>query len=266
MKGNSRIYPLERRTTDKAIAKVPHTPIDELPSIVARGDEDAMDVLQMTTPPEPAPVRVSDVEVVIPMPPVPMNSPDRQIHNELKNEPHNERPMDRVDIAIKRLEIKLNGDIGYAWWNKYVAAAFWSNVSLPLNLTITLLTALTTVQTTTENLLPRDSYVALSIMTLVISVLNTFFRPHAQMMESIKIMSKWTEFGNKFESIYYGDTQPQKTRLKDYQSLQNEINVYENSESPESRNFLTDMIHMLLSRCCMKRRDMWLPPSDADEV
>ena len=158
----------------------------------------------------------------------------------------------------KRLEHKLNTEIGFAWWNKYVAAAFWSNLSLPLNLTITLLTALTTAQTTTDNLLPRDSYVALSILALVISVLNTFFRPHAQMMENIKVMSKWTEFGNKFESIYYSEGASPKARLKEYQNLQNEINMYENSESPENRNFLTDLIHVMVRASWLKKRDRWL--------
>ncbi len=165
---------------------------------------------------------------------------------------------------VKRLENKLNADIGFAWWNKYVAAAFWSNLSLPLNLTITLLTALTTAQTATENLLPRKSYVALSIVALVISVLNTFFRPHTQMMENIKVMSKWTEFGNKFESIYYSDSD--RSRLKEYQALQNEINMYENSQSPESRNFLTDLIHIVVRASCLKKRDKWLDTTTLDNL
>lgn len=40
------------------------------------------------------------------------------------------------------------------------------------------MTALTTAQATTDNLLSQQNYVALCLATLILSVLNTFFRPH----------------------------------------------------------------------------------------
>jgi hypothetical protein len=40
------------------------------------------------------------------------------------------------------LESKIDNDLGYYFWKKYIAAAFWAQISTPLNLMITIMTAL----------------------------------------------------------------------------------------------------------------------------
>ena len=80
---------------------------------------------------------------------------------------------DNYQEAMKKLEARLNKDLGFSWWKKYIAAAFWSNISTPVNLAITILTALTTGQATTSNLLSQRTYVNISIATLLLSVINT---------------------------------------------------------------------------------------------
>jgi fumarate reductase subunit C len=91
---------------------------------------------------------------------------------------------------MKTLENHLNRILAQQWWQKYIAAAFWSNMSTPVNLTIMLLTTLTTGQATTSNLLSSQSFVSVSIASLILSVINTFFRPHAQMNDNLEIMRK----------------------------------------------------------------------------
>jgi hypothetical protein len=54
------------------------------------------------------------------------------------------------------LRNKLDKEIGYNYWKKYVASAFWSQISTPINLTITFLTAVTTAQSQSENLLSHS--------------------------------------------------------------------------------------------------------------
>ena len=167
----------------------------------------------------------------------------------------------RVKNAMLKIEHKLNVEIGFGWWKKYVAAAFWGNMSMPVNLAITLLTALTAAQTTTGNMLPHSSSVGISLATLVLSVLNTFFRPHVQMTENIKLMSRWTEIGNTFESVYYSENESfadHKRRLRDYQRIQQEVNAIQNGQSPEHQNFLTDLIHVVVRATVLKSRDKWL--------
>lgn len=159
------------------------------------------------------------------------------------------------------LESHLNKVLGYSWWKKYVAAAFWSNISTPINLSITMMTALTTAQATTQNLLPKETYVGLSIATLIVTTLNTFFRPHTQMTDNMKIMSKWQEFGSEFEKIYFTDNQDQvdyKRRLKAYKTLQFEVSTFRNQVPPESYNFCTDIIYYIARRAFLKKREAWL--------
>jgi hypothetical protein len=80
------------------------------------------------------------------------------------------------------LEDKLDGEIGNHWWKLYIASAFWSNVSTPINLLITLLSAVTAGQASTENMLSHSTFLKISVTSLIVSTLNTFFRPHQQFM------------------------------------------------------------------------------------
>ncbi len=165
---------------------------------------------------------------------------------------------EKVLVLQKKLDIAL----GFGWWKKYIAAAFWSNLSTPFNLSITLLTALTTAQATTdEGFLPKKAYMGISISTLIISVVNTFFKPHQQSTENIKIMNQWWELGNKFEEIFYtacNTPEELEKRYQDYLALQKEINQLEISQSPETQNFLTDLIHLIARNTALRNKDRWL--------
>ena len=161
------------------------------------------------------------------------------------------------------LETKINTEIGYRFWKKYVNAAFWSYISLPINLSITMMTALSTGQATTDNLLPKSLYINISLATLVISVLNTYFRPYVQMNQNIEYMNKWSVLGCQFEEIYYSENRTLEhinTRITRYENLLKSINDLKKAEILESQNFLTDSIHLALRSCycCLKNKNSWL--------
>lgn len=164
---------------------------------------------------------------------------------------------------MEEIETKINIEIGYRFWKRYVNAAFWSYISLPINLSITMLTALSTGQATTNNLLPKKLYVNISLATLVISILNTYFRPYVQMNMNIEFMNKWSVLGYKFEEIYYSEKRTLdqvNTRLEKYGELMKSINELKKAEILESQNFLTDSIHLALRSCacCLKNKSSWL--------
>jgi hypothetical protein len=163
---------------------------------------------------------------------------------------------------MKTLEDRLNRVLASSWWQKYIAAAFWSNMSTPVNLTIMLLTTLTTGQATTSNLLSSESFVSISITSLILSVINTFFRPHAQMNDNLEVMRKWQSLGTKFERIYYSKNNEKddyERRLKDYAKLQKEIHALQNAPTPTSQNFFTDLIYYAISFVLIKKqRDVWI--------
>jgi hypothetical protein len=163
---------------------------------------------------------------------------------------------------MKTLENNLNRVLAQNWWQKYIAAAFWSNMSTPINLTIMLLTTLTTGQATTSNLLSSESFVSVSIASLILSVINTFFRPHSQMNDNLEVMRKWQSIGSKFERIYYSknhDREDYERRLKDYARLQKEVHTLQNSPTPTSQNFFTDLIYYAVSFALVKKqRHLWV--------
>jgi hypothetical protein len=164
---------------------------------------------------------------------------------------------------MTEIETKIDNEIGYRFWKKYVNAAFWSYISLPINLSITMLTALSTGQATTNNLLPQTLYINISLATLVISVLNTYFRPYVQMNQNVEYMNKWSVLGYQFEEIYYSEKNiPEhiEMRIDRYEHLLKEINNLKKTEILETQNFLTDSIHLALRSCycCLKNKNSWL--------
>lgn len=164
---------------------------------------------------------------------------------------------------LEQLETKINTEIGFRFWNKYVSAAFWSNISLPINLSITMMTALSTGQATTENLLPRGLYVNISIATLVVSVLNTYFRPHVQMNKNLEMMNKWNTLGCEFEEIFYSQKkllEQVDESIANYEILIRKMNELKKMENLETQNFVTDIIYSVLRscECCLKHRNSWL--------
>ena len=174
------------------------------------------------------------------------------------------------DILVD-LNNKLDHQIGFYWWKKYIAGAFWSNMSTPINLTITLITALTTGQAATKDLIPDNIYINLSIAVLVISTLNTFFRPHLQMMENVNSMQKWTEFGCKFSNIkndieknkdgkYIFDLENPKNlkhKIGLLRDLQKTINAHITTITSVNQNFLTDLIHIFARKTCLGNKERW---------
>ena len=171
-----------------------------------------------------------------------------------------------VDISSNKdfvifMESKLDIDIGYYYWKKYIASAFWSNISTPINLIITLLTAVTTAQTASNNIVSEKTSINLSITALIITALNTFFRPHTKMSSSIELMKKWIELGNDFEELYYTEHKysiKSDFIIEKYKELQLRSNTLKESEGPDTMNWLTDLIHFISKKSCIKNYQRWL--------
>jgi ABC-type multidrug transport system fused ATPase/permease subunit len=169
--------------------------------------------------------------------------------------------IDNKKDFVMYLENKLDIDIGYYFWKKYVASAFWSNISTPINLIITLLTAITTAHTTSSNIISEDTSIKLGVITLVITAMNTFFRPHTKMSQSIELMKKWIELGNDFEETYYSQHKYNTDAdiiIKTYKEYQVRSNQLKESEGPETMNFLTDIIHIISNKFCLRKYQKWL--------
>ncbi len=167
----------------------------------------------------------------------------------------------QIKELMEKLEDKLDGEIGNMWWKVYIASAFWSNVSTPINLAITLLSAVTAGQATTDNMLNKNTFVKVSVASLLISTLNTFFRPHTQYINNMDILKKVNEFGFEFENIYYSKKSDSKDYLRKYyayKKLMIKFHRYKNTLSPDQQNFLTDLIYYICIKSCLRNDDKWL--------
>ena len=98
---------------------------------------------------------------------------------------------ENMDDEINGYLDKINKDLGYYWWKRYIYSAFWSNISTPINLSIVVLTALTTGQSATDNLISKELSTILGSVTLFVSIFNSYFKPHEQLMLNQDILQKW---------------------------------------------------------------------------
>lgn len=160
-----------------------------------------------------------------------------------------------IKMSVLNIEKELNKNIGHYWWKSYINSAFWNNFSTPLNLTITILTALTTAETQTKELMTSDTMYKLSLATLLISTLNTFFRPSQQLASANENMGKWRELGNEFEKIELDDCvlDEKLERLKNLMEKVLEL------RRQHKTSFLTDLIHLCSRALCIKSKADWKP-------
>jgi len=156
---------------------------------------------------------------------------------------------------IYTLEQELNKSIGHFWWKSYINSAFWSNISTPINLIITILTALTTAETQTKEMFSESMMYRLSISTLLISTLNTFFRPSQQLALANESMNKWRELGNEFEKIELENGSKEKKTLQLKKLMEKVLDL----RRIHRTSFLTDLIHLTSKAICIKQNSLWKP-------
>lgn len=174
----------------------------------------------------------------------------------------NEPTENNVETEIKSYEEKINYDIGYYWWKRYVAGAIWNNISTPISLAITIITALTTGQAATKDLINETTNVRLGMAALIISTLNTFFRPAQQLMENMEKMKLWAKMGTDFERVYYDRVhtmEEKRDKLSKYQELFNQVNELKRESAT---NFFTDMVYLVARNCCMTNGVEWIQDDD----
>jgi hypothetical protein len=164
---------------------------------------------------------------------------------------------ENIEIYVAKIKIKIDTELGYRFWKNYIKNGFWSIISLPINLSITMLTAITTGQGATDSLLPKNIFLTLTIIALVLSSINTYFKPIEKYNESLVVLKHWYSFGIEFENIHYISDSLEEKKKK-YETLLKKIIDYKTSYL-EDQNYITDFIHeLLISFSLLKRENHWL--------
>lgn len=169
-----------------------------------------------------------------------------------------------LDNSISRYSNNINNDAGFYWWKRYTYSAFWSISATPINLFITIFTALTTAQSTTGTLLGNYVSTTLGITTLLLSVVNTFFKPYTQLTENQNLKEKWADIGIEFESIYYSPANSSADKKNKLLKLTNHWDKVCNLKKSDDNNYLIDIIFLISKTLCIRKDIKWLPEaSDA---
>jgi hypothetical protein len=175
---------------------------------------------------------------------------------------HTAIEIEHIEDEIDGYIDKINTDIGFYWWKRYIYSAFWSNVSTPINLSIIILTALTTGENATKNLIGQEIATILGIAVLFVSIFNTFFRPNEQLAQNQKIMSDWNTMGGQFDEIYYDrvyTVSEKAARLKSLEKLFKSLSVLKRTNDT---NYLIDLIFLVIRFLCIRKNIKWILITD----
>lgn len=163
----------------------------------------------------------------------------------------------------------INNSIGYYWWKQYIYSGFWSYISTPINLSITVLTALTTGQSATHELLSANTTTILGGVVLSLSIFNTFFKPNDQMNINKIELHKWAECGTRFDGIYvdkicYCENNIENEKKEKLKKLQELFKDVSQLKKDNESNFIIDILYSCI-RCILLRKIKlnWMPEADA---
>jgi len=163
-----------------------------------------------------------------------------------------------MDDEITGYLDKLNKDLGYYWWKRYIYTAFWNNISTPINLSIIILTALTTGQSATQNLITKELSTILGAVTLFVSIFNSYFKPYEQLTQNQIILKQWTTLGQDFDQIYYNrvyNLHEKKVRLKELEQLFSKVSK---TRRDDDNNFCIDFLFIFIRLICIRDNITWL--------
>ncbi len=163
-----------------------------------------------------------------------------------------------MDDEIKGYLDKINKDLGYYWWKRYIYTAFWNNISTPINLSIIILTALTTGQSATQNLISKELSTILGAVTLFVSIFNSYFKPYEQLTQNQVVLKQWSSLGQDFDQIYYNRVytiHEKKVRLKELEKLFSKISK---TRRDDDNNFCIDFLYIFIRCICIRDNITWL--------
>ena len=171
---------------------------------------------------------------------------------------HDKNKFLRDRFLTRRLENKLDKMIGFFYWKTYVATTLYANISTPINLTITIFTALMTAHSSSStSFISAEMNMTMNLVTFLLSILNSYFTPQKEFNELNEYLMKWSHLGNEFEKTIY-TSNSYEDKIKSYTLiLDNCVNLYK-EQYLKKRNFLTDLLHVLVRIIFMGSNDRWM--------
>jgi len=176
----------------------------------------------------------------------------------------NELTDDEIDFQTLRYGQTINDNVGYYWWKRYTYSAFWNIVSTPINLAITIFTALSTGQTATQSLTNQQIATTINIVTLILSVINTFFKPLEQLRINQSVKDKWSDIGVEYEEVYNTIVHSREQKLKKLEEMKKVFTRSTNTKKADESNYLIDLIFMFSRLFCIRKNIKWIPEASEE--
>ena len=168
---------------------------------------------------------------------------------------------------------KINETIGYYWWKQYFYTGFWNYITTPINLAITVLTALTTGQSATQGLITTKTSTVFGAVVLCLSLFQTFFRSNDQYNNNKAILKQWADMGVKFDGLYMdkvSDDNKDAEKLEKLKKLQELFKQVSQLKKDNDSNFLVDILYTCLRCICLRNGKLkWsqdLSASDEEDI
>lgn len=174
--------------------------------------------------------------------------------------------IDDIEDEIKCYIDKMNKDVGFFWWKRYIYSAFWQNISTPINLSIVILTAFTTGQSATSNLISANTSTILGVVTLFLSIFNSFFKPYEQLSTNQKHLHDWAGLGEELDEIYYDKVYTIDEKMARLKKLEKLFKKVSNLKRTDENNFFIDLLYLIIRRTCIGGNIRWNHITDKKEI
>lgn len=163
-----------------------------------------------------------------------------------------------TNYETRRLEDKLDRMLGFYYWRTYWATSMWANLSTPLNLTITIFTALMASHSSSStSFISNELNTTINLVTFLLSIINSYFSPQKELNETNDYLGKWLDCGNDFEATVYSEIQ-NEDKISKYQDILKNANELRKIQYISKRNFVTDLIHLIIRNLFMGGNDRWM--------
>ena len=174
--------------------------------------------------------------------------------------------IDDIEDEIKCYIDKMNKDVGFFWWKRYIYSAFWQNISTPINLSIVILTAFTTGQSATSNLISANTSTILGVVTLFLSIFNSFFKPYEQLSTNQKHLHDWAGLGEELDEIFYDKVYTIDEKLARLKKIEKLFKKVSNLKRTDENNFFIDLLYLIIRRTCIGGNIRWNHITDKKEI
>jgi hypothetical protein len=182
--------------------------------------------------------------------------------NDIGNRPVKE--IDYFEFQVFRSGLELDVTIGILYWRVLLSNKFWANISTPLNLALTFMTALIAAKaSTSSDFISEGVSMQLSFASLIITTINSFFQPQKKEQKLNELLTRIIKIGYDFEFTYWGND-PDNVKVGKFKEIQSKLLEFECDIYTKESNMFTELIWKIVQKTLEAggRRVCWLDGKD----